>query len=92
MHLKCVSNKHLAQLVESNVWNLFISLEDVQETKRFFYAKHSKVPKLLNLFIAHTNKPSYMGDFQITFHHDLLIPALLHIFQHSNHLQTLDSF
>lgn len=84
-HLKCVSKKHLAQLLESNVWNLFISLQDVQETKSFLYFKHSKLVKLLNLFIAHTNKPSYTGEFAITFNHDLFIPTLLHISQHSNH-------
>ena len=88
MHLKCISNTWL------NSWNPMygIYLSPWKKCKKpKVFSTLSKVPKLLNLFITHTNKPSYTGDFQITFHHDLLIPALLHIFQHSNHLQTLDS-
>ena len=66
----------LLSVQATNIWNLFISLEDVAETKSFFYFKHDKIPKLLNLFIDHTNKPSYLGDFAITFHYDLLIPVV----------------
>ena len=89
--MKCVSEEHLAQLVQSNTWNFFISLKDIPETKSFFYVKHNKLPKLLKLFTAHTNKPSYIGDFQITFNYDLLVPTLLYIFQHGNSHLTLSS-
>ena len=55
IHLKGVNSKHLVQLVETNMWNLLISLEYFPET-RSFYFKHDKLPKLLTIFTNHTNR------------------------------------
>lgn len=88
-HTKSVSNEHLGELCNCIGWTLFITITPIYE-RSFFFIRHDKLPKLLKLFINHTNTPLYDRTHQTTFDNDLLILSLLYILKLTEHPHTTD--